>query len=504
MAMMNARISRVLLSLGNVFASNKFFYGVIAFITLTSFWVAISSLYPMAFDEDFHLGLIKIYAEVWNPFSVVQTPEAAVFGSITTDPSYLFHYVMSFPYRILSAIIPSETAVVICLRVINIALFVWGLILYRKVFLRAKIAPAIINVVFAVFVLIPVVPLLAGQINYDNLLMPIVAGVFLYTMTIREQLRSKQIIPAAPFAYLVLLLLFSSVVKYAFLPIAAGAFLYVGYEIVRAFRNNKNIIPQFVSDVRRLALPAKILIGVLFIVGFGLFCQRYVVNVVRYHDPVPDCAAVITVEECSQYGPWGRDYRYSQTKDGLEQRNAVAYTGTHWAWGMWHRLFFTVAGPTNEYATRKPLPIPAITAIVIVSAGIVLALAYGRSLLKQYPIFVLFIVVGVLYVAALWLQVYQLYVYTGRPVAINGRYLIPLLPAFGIIIALAYSRFFSRIKQVQLKSVFALVVLLLFLQGGGPITYIVRSEARWYWPDSFMQDANMQVQKMLRPVIIGD
>lgn len=504
MTMMNTRISRVLLGLGNIFASNKFFYSIIAFITLTSFWVALSSLYPMAFDEDFHLGLIRIYAEVWNPFSVVQTPEAAVFGSITTDPSYLFHYLMSFPYRILSAVIPSETVVIICLRVINIALFVLGLVLYRKVFLRAKIAPAIINVVIAVFVLIPVVPLLAGQINYDNLLMVIVAGVFLYTMSIREQLRSKQTIPIAPLSYLVLLLLFSSVVKYAFLPIAAGAALYIGYELMRAYRKNKDVVPRFVSDIRQVALPAKVFVGVLFIVGLGLFSQRYVVNIVRYHDPVPDCAAVISVEECSQYGPWGRDYRYSQNKEGLEERNAVAYTATHWAWGMWHRLFFTLAGPTNEYATRKPLPIPAIVAIVVTAVGVVLALVYGRSLLRQYPIFVLFLVVGALYVAALWLQVYQLYVYTGRPVAINGRYLIPLLPAFGVIVALAYSRFFSHIKQAQLKGVFALIILLLFLQGGGPITYIVRSEARWYWPNSFVQDANMQIQKMLRPVIIGD
>lgn len=502
--MKSSKLSGVWLKLQNIFASNTFFCVIIAFITVTSLWVAISSLYPMAFDEDFHLGLIKIYAEVWNPFSVVQTPEAAAFGSITTDPSYLFHYLMSFPYRILSAITSSEMAIVISLRLMNIAFFVLGLLLYRKVLLRAKISPAIINAVFAVFVLIPVVPLLAGQINYDNLLMLIVAGVFWFTLIIREQLRAKQSLPVDSVLWLVILLLFSSVVKYAFLPIAAGVVFYISYEVIRVLRQDKEVPTQFFNDTKKLSWPLKIIFGVLLLVGVVLFSQRYVVNIARYHDPVPDCAAVISVEECSQYGPWGRDNMYSQNKEGLDQRNALEYTATHWAWGMWHRLYFTLAGSTNGFATRKPLPIPSITAIVVVASGILLAIAYGRGLLRDYPIFALFIIVGLLYGAALWLQVYQLYVYTGRPVAINGRYLIPLLPAFGVILAAAYSRFFARIGQAKYKGVFACAVLLLFLQGGGPATYIIRSEPNWYWPNSFMQDTNQNIQKILKPVTISD
>jgi hypothetical protein len=504
MAMKSSRLSGGLLRLQNIFASNKFFYGIIAFITVTSLWVAISSLYPMAFDEDFHLGLIKIYAEIWNPFSVIQTPEAAAFGSITTDPSYLFHYLMSFPYRILSAVTSNEMVIVICLRLINIALFVLGLLVYRKVLLRAKISSSIVNAVFAMFVLIPVVPLLAGQINYDNLLVLIVAGVFWFTLDIRERLRSKQSLPVDSVLWLVVLLLFSSVVKYAFLPIAAGVVFYIAYEVIRVLRQDKEVSTQFFNDAKKLSLSLKIIFGVLLLIGMLLFCQRYVVNVVRYHDPVPDCAAVISVEECSQYGPWGRDNMYSQNKEGLEQRNALEYTATHWVWGMWYRLYFTLAGSTNGFATQKPLPIPSVAAIVVVSAGILLAIAYGRALLRDYPIFILFIIVGALYGVALWFQVYQLYVFTGRPVAINGRYLIPLLPAFGVILAVAYSWFFTRIGKAKYKGIFACVLLLLFLQGGGPVTYIVRSEPNWYWSNSFIQNTNQNIQKILRPITIGD
>lgn len=501
--MKSSRVSGVNAWLYRVLASQKFFYGIVAFLVLTSVWVAISSLYPMAFDENFHLGIIKLYADVWNPFAIVQTPGAAEFGSITTDPSYLFHYLMSFPYRLLTAFTSSEMVVVIVLRLMNVAMFVAGLVIYRKVLLRAKLSPAIINTVFAVFVLIPVVPLLAGQINYDNLLMLIVAAAFWSALRIREGLRKNQKLPTAFMLWLVILLLFASVVKYAFLPIAAGVVFYLCYEIYRVLKHGKAVPAQAWADFKRFSLPLKVALISLLGVGVLLFSQRYVVNIVRYHEPVPDCAAVLTVEECNQYSVWRRDNAYAQTKDGLEIRNPAYYTATHWVWGMWQRLFFTLAGPTNDYATRKPLPIPSYLAIALVAGGIILTIIYGRSLLRQYPIFALFIVVGALYVAALWLQVYQLYAYTARPVAINGRYLIPLLPALGVILAVAYSRFLSNIGQAKLKGVFACVVILLFLQGGSLVTYVVRSEPDWYWHDSFMQDANQDLQKILKPITIG-
>src|SRR5690606_16417980 len=108
----------------------------------------------MAFDEDFHLGIIRLYAEHWGPFSLVQTEAANKFGSIVTDPSYLYHYLMSFPYRVLDGLGASEVTSVITLRMMNVALFAWALWLYRKVLLRAGVSSAVTNVVLAVFILI--------------------------------------------------------------------------------------------------------------------------------------------------------------------------------------------------------------------------------------------------------------------------------------------------------------------------------------------------------------
>jgi len=483
------------------FASDRFFYIILGFSVLSAIWVAISSLYPMAFDEDFHLGMIRLYAEHWLPFSIRQVPEANVFGSVVTDPSYLFHYLMSFPYRILDGLGASETTVVITLRLMNVAMFAVALLLYRKLLLRIRVSRVVTNVVLALFVLIPVVPLLAGQINYDNVLLMLVPGSMLLALNVREGLRSRKVIRMHSLLALLLLLIFGTLVKYAFLPIAAGIFLIILYEIIRVVRHDKHWWQRLLMGLKSLSVRMKWLFGVLFIIAIILFGQKYGTNLVKYHDPVPDCGAVLTVEQCMPYGPWGRDYRYSQTADQREKKNAVAYTVIDWVPGMWRRLYFTIAGPTIGYDTQKPLPIVSIAGIVLVVGGALLLLRYGREIFHEYPVSWLFVIPSVFYIFAVWLQVYKLYQYTAWPVAINGRYVIPLLPLLGVIVALGYVKFARHIGAVKYAGIAVVIVLLLSLQGGGITTYIVRSQDTWFMPNSWMQDANGVLRDALKPAL---
>jgi hypothetical protein len=481
--------------------SDKFFYGMLTFFVVSSVWIAVSSLYPMAFDEEFHFGLIKLYAQGWSPFSVVQTPQLDVYGSVVTDPSYLYHYLMSFPYRLLHAFIDSQSAIIIILRLMNVAFFGLGIYLFRKVLREIKLSPAITHTVLAIFVLIPVVPLLAGQINYDNLLMPIIATVFLLTIRIRNALKTEHRMPIQNMLWLGLLFLVGSIVKYAFLPIALGVFVYITYLVISTGRKRNMLLTQGLKDMESLSLRMQWLFGLLFVGAILLFSQRYVLNIVNYHNIIPDCDAVVSEERCLAYGPYSRDHGYALTKNNAHVEGPVGYTVRYWSWGMWQRLFFTLAGPTNNYATERPLPIPALTAIVLVVVGALLLVVYGRQILRDYPVFIVFILATVIYVGALWLQEYKSYVDTAQPVAINGRYLLPLLPVLGALFALAYARAFRAIRNANIGAAFVVLVFLLLLQGGGPITYIVRSHPEWFWHDSFVQDANRTLQSALKPVI---
>lgn len=484
-------------------ASPWFFVGVLGFLIIHALWIALTSLYPMAFDEEFHIGIIRVYSEYWLPFGVVQTTAMDSLSAVPADPSYLFHYLSSFPYRVLLALTGSETATIIVLRIMNIGLFVAALVMYRKVLLAARLSPALTHSVLAVFVLIPVVPLLAGQVNYDNLLLLVVAAALLAAIQIQTAIRTEQRIPLRPTIALVLLILAGAGIKYAFLPIALGIGIWLVFVLLRTAQPVA-LLAQLGRDFWRMTPTKKLLIigAILPALVFG--GHRYIMNIATYGDPIPKCDTVLNEERCMAYGPWRRDFKNAQNTEGMAVKNIVLYTAQDWSWGMWHRLYFTLAGPTNGYQTKKQLPIPSRTIIVISALGALLLLYYVRPLMHAYPAFGLFVVVTAIYTLVLLVQQYGYYADTARPVAINGRYLILLLPAMGAMLAAAYHLFFVRRKLTQFEPVFFGVLVLLFLQGGGALTYLVKSEPTWYWQQQTVQDVNQSLQDITKPFIIGD
>jgi len=113
---------------------------------------------------------------------------------------------------------------------------------------------------------------------------------------------------------------------------------------------------------------------------------------------------------------------------------------------------------------------------------------------------VLFLCISTVYAVALWLEDYSQYRYTGQPVAVNGRYLLvivlPLAAIFGRALRLALQ------PVAGLKPWLTVAVLLLFLQGGGVLSYISRSDASWDWPTSWVVTMNDTARRMLAPVLI--
>src|SRR4051812_29328265 len=87
----------------------SFFWAILALFVLQSAWIALSGRYPMAFDEDFHLGIIRLFAHHASPFWSTQPAGADAFGAVARDPSYLYQWLMSFPYRLISAITGDQT-----------------------------------------------------------------------------------------------------------------------------------------------------------------------------------------------------------------------------------------------------------------------------------------------------------------------------------------------------------------------------------------------------------
>lgn len=453
----------------------------------------------MAFDEEFHLGVIRLYSHHPNPFWSGIPVGGDAFGAVARDPSYLYHYLMSFPYKVLDSLVHSFYSQILILRAINIALLASSLFIFRKLLLKTKASGAVVHLSLLIFVLIPIVPMLGAQINYDNLMIPLTAFALLLTLSVTKN-STKKTLDVKSLLLLVFICLTTSLVKYAFLPIFVVIVAFLAVSLWRRYGLKKlwPALKSGVSGSSRLTLVGLVLICVL---AGGLFIERYGVNLLRYHKPVVDCAEVLDYQHCQYYGPWIRDYNFKINKTASDS-SPLAFS-QHWFYGMWFRSVFAVDGPGTLHQTRGPLLIPGIAVIVFAVGGLLAFALTAKRLWRRYDsgVLWLFSVSSVVYSFVLWLEDYKMYLETGQPVAINGRYLLPILPLLILMSALAVKELTDGRKRLQIAM--ASVVILAMIWGGGVLTYVLRSNDAWYWPNNPVSRVNYDVRSVIGPITPG-
>ena len=475
-------------------ASDRYFKFLVGFLVVSATWIALTGRYPMAFDEDFHLGLIRVYASHGLPFWSGQPANADAFGAVARDPSYLYHYVFSFIYQIICLFTQNQTIQVIVLRVINIGLFASSLPIFKRLLQRAGGSSALVNATLTLLVLIPITTQLAAQINYDNLIMPITALILLLALTIKQRPVAER---PKVFMKIMALGLAGSLIKFAFLPIFIAVLLWLIVQSRPVWRERLN---WWHRSMKVTKTKTGILLLLVILVLGVLSVERYGLNLVRYHDPIPDCGTVLTLDNCQYYGPYIRDHNFAANKTNFDT-SPLTYT-KEWLYGMWLRSFFAIDGPATRFETRGPLVVPAVTALILMAVGLMSVFWSGRKIWRQQPSAVsLFGTVTAIYVTALWLQEYKAYVHTGFPVAINGRYLLLIITLVIFVAATACSRTLGSARQ--LKTGLIILSIGALLLGGGPLTYILRSSDYWYWPNSSTKSANHAVKHIFGPITPG-
>lgn len=489
--------------LNKFFSSRTFTYIIFGFFIFEALWFAFSAIYPMAFDEDFHFGLIRLYSHHWLPFLSNQPAGADQFGAVARDPSFLYHYLMSFPYRLINLFTHNQTTQVIWLRLLNVVMFTGSLWLFRKVLLRVKASPALANVALALFVLIPIVPELAAHINYDNFFMVLVPLLCLSSFSLLEGFKRRSINAAALLSFVVLALA-STLVKYAGLPIILAAVVFL---LVQLGVHYKGHFAELWPGVKKgFATTPRSLLGVLLVPLLVLsvfFVQRYGVNLAQYKNPVPDCGDILTAEQCNQYGPWARDHNYTLSRPSDFQANPVSYLGT-WLGGMWKRLFFTINGnvPVGRYANKPGSPLPSWSAVALAAVVLVTMIAWWRKLYRGNVLLGFTLAISLFYILVLWLNGFGDYDRVGHAVAINGRYLLPVLLLLAVAGGRAISLTLQKYSIGYAKPFLAAVVILLWLNGGGIFGFMVRSDSRWYWPNATVQKVNKTAHNLIDPLVI--
>lgn len=497
-----------------ILQSNKFFYIALILFVLSAAWIALSGLYSMAYDENTHFGIMQLYADYhrWLPFWSSQPPGSSGLGALTRDPSYMYRFLMSFPLRLIEPFIQTQTAQVLVIRAFSIAFFVSGLILFRRLLLKTKASKAIVHTVLVLLMFTPMSPFLAAQINYDNLLFPLTALTLLLALRVVERLKQKQV-DSWSLLWLLTVCMFSSLVMYSFLPIFLAAVLWVCYALWRQSRRLGGLAgwtklwQSARTNFGKLSLASKLMVSGGFILLTGLFMQAYGYNLVRYHTPVARCAKIMSVDDCMQYAPFKRDYEsHRDLQNGTLQFqyhvDPISFTLRDWVRIMSYNMFFALNGEVSHFAVGEPLILPRLMALVIGIVGLPLVLWYQKRLRKHYRWLVPLVFVSLVYLVILWHQEYTAFLYNGYAVAIQGRYLIPVLPILYLVVALAIAEFLRRWQS--LKAVIAwLAIFILCFQGGGAMVFILRSDNYWYWPNRTVQQANESAQKVLKTFVIG-
>lgn len=483
--------------------SKLFFYLVLGFFLLQAGWIAASALYPMAFDEAYHFETIQLYAEQWSPRLAEHPEEAEGLAAVHRYPSYLFHYLFSFPYRVTAEVTADETTQILALRLLNIALVAGGLVLLRRLFITSRVSPALTHVAILFFTLIPIVPLLAAHINYDNLLLLLVPAIFLLTQRLMCDVQSKTI-RFQPLLLWLSLLLLSGIVKYAMLPIITAVVVFVVGYAWWQWRplDGARLRSQLQTAWRQVHLASKIgLIGLVLVSGILAF-ERYGLNLLQYNALVPSCDDVISYEECLEFGPFARNQAYLEDRDPDFEPSRLEHTG-QWFSGMWYRLFFMINGdvPVDRYHNFAPLPIMAIGFSVLLVAGVGAMVRYRKQVFYRQPWNTLLLAVTLFYSLVLLQSNFSGYAELGRTAALNGRYLLLVLPLF--LIPMSWAVAYALQHRDQVKTGVAIVALAVLLQGGGLTSFIVRSSDTWYWPHPIVQDANQRAQYFLDPLIYG-
>ncbi len=465
---------------------SRWFWRVsVCLFAVQAMFVAVAGRFSMAFDEYYHLGAIQAYAKTWFPWQIQQPSGPAELGALTADPSYLYHYLMSFPYRFIRLFTDSQVSIVITLRLLDVAIVIIGLFAYRMLLLRLGTPRWVSHLILVFVMFLPVAPFLAGQLTYDTLLFTMTAVTLLAVVCLVDAVDRTHKLPLGLTLISVALLMLSSQVKYAFLPIAAAAGVFLGWVIIRQVRSGKLSLPKVWQEWRTAARTGMGVVAILLVLVSGaLFVARYGQNLVRYHHPVPACDVVLSNQECRAFNPYERDdnYRKLNSKALLTTQDKLTYPFL-WFNQMMRETYFAVGSLEIGYPTGAPLPISYAVGYSVAVVSLVLIVTQARRLWRRGPYEQLLMSVLLLYAAVLFATNLKAFLKTGYPVAIHGRYLLPLFPVIAYLAYRAFQllpRWFHR-HRYQILPIIAAGVLLLTAYGGGITPLIIRSSDNWFW-----------------------
>ncbi len=442
--------------------SNKAFWLIAVGFFAVSTYLALTKDFPGVFDEMYHFALISHYSDQLSPFITVQPAELAITGDATRLASYLSHYFMSIPLRLVEIFSSNVFSQVIVLRMINVAVVIASLVVFRKFLVKLVKSPALSNTAVALYCVFPVTSQLASTINYDNWVLLCFASTCWLVQRVIHSLITENSISLKIAALLAVVLITGSLVKFTFLPIAATIVaLVVSFIGIRQLLRRDIAVTVGTTKIRFFAIACVLLIM------SGLAIERYGYNITQYGKPQPDCASVQPLDVCLQYGPWARNHALQETASqasSFDGRSIGSYVVNLWLPISMQGISYF--GDNDSMVTLSRYIHAAVSTLLFaIIIGVVVATIKN---IKNY-MYIVTVVVSCAFVVTLVGYNYIEYIKFQQPIAIQGRYVLPLLMpimAVGLVgvylyvqycmrLVVAISYLWRQVSDMEMRQAFA-------------------------------------------------
>lgn len=456
------------------FSSKYFLVVIIAFFFTQVVFYSASIKYGIPPDERYHFTFVDVYSEnplLNGPMVETQSAEVSILGDVTRSPNYLYHYLLSFPLRIIKMIGLNFDIQIFSLRLINGLMSVFSLLVLIKIFKSVKLSDSIIN--FSIFILtqIGMFVWLSASVNYDNL------AILMSLLTIYQLI----LLFSSPDFYR-LLTIFTLCI--AILLIKTVAILFVAIFILLAVINeishnkSKTYISKFLKSLNpsknTISTYKRVVVLFPFIIFLCLFTERFVANYFTYGSFSVSCSKVQKEEICLQNAVYARNKQLKENysrlveKEGKPVQNPFLFMGD-WLYLMYERIFFYTG-----HKRMQPNSWQSNVAIVSMLVLVVILITNGIDRKNNLR---LFAASSILYVIAVALYNLNTLNRVGEKVGFQGRYLLIVLP---FLLMAALGSIFDK-KVGRLSQAMFLSVIVLFLFNHNPTTqFFINTDKTWY------------------------
>lgn len=468
-------------------------------------WIALSARLVI-YDEKYHLLAIEAFSHRRTPILDQEITDGAI-GDAERYGSWVYHYLMSIPWRAMrGAGVEADTRIVV-LRLVTVLMVTAALLVFRKVFRDLGASRAVANVTLLVLAGSPLLVFLSGAVSYDNMLFLVAAGFYLAVLRVWK----AEGFDLTGWLAVIALAGFGSVTKYTFLPVVA--ILGVALLVRQAGAIRRDAVPAargYLRGLGRSALARRIALILAALLGIVVVVERYVVNLVVYRALTPACEAVHETDICAMFGPWARNVELRESFDALSPslHTFLDYLGTQWVPLMFRysTLIGVVDADDVSRSTTGPAVTGALTALFVVALGVVLVIGWGA--VKQIAGARLLLAASAFYLLALFVQNYTDYLSMGVAVGVASRYALLVYPLVLGVACLVVSRIVSLTSVSGGRGLKVLLVaglLLCLLQGGGFLSYLVSVELEWLQdPDGVVGRATLRLADVARWLVLDD